>query len=271
MAVKTYAKSSKIKLSNNFSSYEFRCGLGSPCSCTTTLIDEKLVEYLQKIRDHFGKPITITSGYRCSSYNARIGGASGSRHTKGEAVDFKVEGVAPLKVAQYAESIGVLGIGLYEGSDGNFVHIDTRTYKSFWYGHAQAYRSTFGTYKATNTTTTATSSGSTSSAASSSSYSLKQFVTDVQKATGAGVDGVAGPETLSKTKTLSKSCNSRHALVEAVQKRLIALDYNPGKADGVYGAQTAYAVAKYQSDNKCTSDGIITAKGKTWMKLLGLA
>lgn len=116
----------------------------------------------------------------------------------------------------------------------------------------------FGSTSTSNTTST------------SASYSLKQFVTDVQKATGAKQDGIAGPETLSKTKTLSKSYNSRHALVLAVQKRLIALGYNPGKADGIYGANTAYAVAKFQKDNGCVSDGIITAKHKTWQKLLGM-
>ena len=49
-------------------------------------------------------------------------------------------GVEPAEIAKYAESIGVLGIGLYD----TFVHIDTRPYKSFWYGHQQEYRDTFG-------------------------------------------------------------------------------------------------------------------------------
>ena len=44
-----------------------------------------------------------------------------------------------VEIAKYAESIGVLGIGLYEtDKDGHFVHIDTRTKKSFWYGHKRA-------------------------------------------------------------------------------------------------------------------------------------
>lgn len=52
MAVQTYKKTDKIQLSKNFSSREFRCGLGRPCSCTTTLIDPQLVTYLQKIWDY---------------------------------------------------------------------------------------------------------------------------------------------------------------------------------------------------------------------------
>lgn len=54
-------------------------------------------------------------------------------------------------------------------------------------------------------------------------YSLKQFIEDVQKACGASVDGIAGPETISKTVTLSVHKNRRHAAVKAVQKRLYAL------------------------------------------------
>jgi hypothetical protein len=40
--------------------------------------------------------------------------------------------------------MGIKGIGLYEKNGENFVHIDTRTYKAFWYGHEQSPRSTFG-------------------------------------------------------------------------------------------------------------------------------
>jgi len=167
MGYKTCTKGKATKLSNNFNSTEFDCH-GNGC-CSQTLINETLVEYLQKIREHFGKPITITSGYRCAKHNSSpsVGGATGSRHTKGDAADIVVSGVIPAEVAKYAESIGVKGIGLYS----NFVHIDTRTTKSFWYGHEQAYRSTFGgatttttttnTSVSTNTTTTNTNSSST--------------------------------------------------------------------------------------------------------------
>lgn len=145
MGVKTYQENDKVQLSKNFNSYEFRCGLGRTCPCSTILIDDKLVEYLQKIRDHFGKPVTVTSAYRCPSYNSTVSKATSSYHTKGMAADIQVKGVTPREVAKYAESIGVLGIGLYEtDKDGHFVHIDTRVNKSFWYGQAQAKRTTFG-------------------------------------------------------------------------------------------------------------------------------
>lgn len=135
-----YTKGVSIRLSVNFTSDEFDCS-GNGC-CSETLVDVKLVEYLQNIRDHFGVAVSINSGYRCEKHNAAVGGASQSKHKYGQAVDIVVKGVAPLKVAQYAESIGILGIGLYE----NFVHIDTRTTKSYWYGSNEEPRSTFGKY-----------------------------------------------------------------------------------------------------------------------------
>lgn len=44
---------------------------------------KELLEALQVIRDSIGKPITITSGYRCPELNKLVGGVSNSSHTKG--------------------------------------------------------------------------------------------------------------------------------------------------------------------------------------------
>lgn len=102
-------------------------------------------------------------------------------------------------------------------------------------------------------------------------YSLKQFIEDVQKACGAEVDGIAGPETISKTVTLSASKNRKHAAVEAVQKRLYALGYEVvGEADGIAGSKFEAAVIEFQEDNKCWVDGEITARNATWKHLLGM-
>lgn len=102
-------------------------------------------------------------------------------------------------------------------------------------------------------------------------YTLKEFVTDIQKAIGATVDGIPGPETLSKTVTVSAKKNNKHAVVKFIQKRLLALGYTEvGKADGVAGPKFTSAVAHFQMDNHCVTDGEITAKNTTWKKLLGL-
>ena len=44
---------------------------------------------LDIIREKYGKPITISSGYRCPALNKVVGGASTSQHTKGQAADLK--------------------------------------------------------------------------------------------------------------------------------------------------------------------------------------
>lgn len=104
------------------------------------------------------------------------------------------------------------------------------------------------------------------------SYTLTQFVKDVQKACGATVDGVAGPETLSKTVTISSVKNRSHAAVKPVQKRLYALGYTQvGAADGIAGGKFTVAVEAFQKDNGCWVDGEVTAKNKTWKILLGMS
>lgn len=103
------------------------------------------------------------------------------------------------------------------------------------------------------------------------SYTLKQFIRDVQTAVGAAVDGMVGPETLGKVPTISRLVNRTHPVVMPVQKRLHALGYvQVGKADGVAGSGFERAVKAFQTDNNGEVDGEITAGGPTWRKLLEL-
>lgn len=206
MAENTYKKGQKTKLSNSFYSNEFDCH-GSGC-CAETTVNPKLVEYLQKIRDHFGKSITVTSGYRCATHNKNVSGATNSRHTKGDAADISVAGVAPAEVAKYAESIGIKGIGLYETkADGNFVHIDTRTTKSFWYGQAQEKRTTFGGTTSTTTITTNSSNlsfGSEGDKVKELQNNLIKLGYDLGKT---GADGDFGTKTLTAVKAFQQKYN----------------------------------------------------------------
>lgn len=48
---------------------------------------------LQKIRNHFGAPVIVNSGFRCEKLNQAIGGSVTSQHMKGEAADFRVLGI----------------------------------------------------------------------------------------------------------------------------------------------------------------------------------
>ncbi len=245
--IKTYEKDSRAALSDHFKVREFACR-GRGC-CDTVQIDEDLVAYLERIRGYFGKPVRINSGYRCQVHNEKIGGAIGSRHTKGQAADIAVDDVPPAEVAKFAESMGILGIGLYEtDADGYFVHIDTRKNRAFWYGQGEAGRETFG------------------------GYGYSAFVRDLQQAIGVRVDGKAGPQTLAAAPTLGAAWNQRHAAVRPVQMYLQTLGYGEvGPADGVAGKKFAAAVAHYQRDRGLPDLGSLEQWGRTWQTMLGMA
>jgi uncharacterized protein YcbK (DUF882 family) len=78
------------------------------------------------LRDAVGKSISITSGYRSSQHNKKIGGAKDSQHVKGMAADIKVAGMTPKEVALVIEGLiesGKMkqgGIGIYT----SWVHYD---------------------------------------------------------------------------------------------------------------------------------------------------
>lgn len=102
------------------------------------------------------------------------------------------------------------------------------------------------------------------------SYSKKQFITDIQRATGCFlVDGIYGPITLGRTVTVSSKINITHPVVRPIQKRLFALGYTSvGKADGETGPKFDKAVKEFQRANGCVADGELTAGAKTWQKIL---
>ena len=139
IAIKEYSMSrdSTRQLSPSFKVREFGCK-GSD----VVLLDDELVVLLQCIREHFGKPIHITSGYRTAAHNAAVGGSKSSQHLLGRAADFYVEGVPVAAVAAYAETLlpSRGGIGRYPKDAKHptrktgWVHIDTRANKSRWRG-----------------------------------------------------------------------------------------------------------------------------------------
>ena len=50
-------------------------------------LDRLVTRVLDKLRDGWGRPIIVTSGYRCKELNAAVGGARNSQHLKGQAAD----------------------------------------------------------------------------------------------------------------------------------------------------------------------------------------
>ena len=50
-------------------------------------LDRLVTRVLDKLRDGWGRPIIVTSGYRCKELNAAVGGARNSQHLRGRAAD----------------------------------------------------------------------------------------------------------------------------------------------------------------------------------------
>ena len=84
-----------MKLSKDFILQEFiatKTGLNNQLTSEALANIEFLVKnLLQPLRNAFGKPINITSGYRSTEVNKAVGGSKTSQHTKGEAVDIVAE------------------------------------------------------------------------------------------------------------------------------------------------------------------------------------
>ena len=129
------AKNGAKLLAPDFKVRELRCRDGSD----TVMVDEALMLLLQCIREHFGKAVTITSGYRTPAHNAKAGGTRFSQHLYGRAADIRVQGASVEEVAACAERLlhGCGGVGRYPAKAGRaagWVHVDTRAEKARWRG-----------------------------------------------------------------------------------------------------------------------------------------
>ena len=56
---------------------------------------------LQPVREHFGKSVTVNSGYRSPESNAAVGGSKTSDHCKGQAADIEIDGLPNPELAQW--------------------------------------------------------------------------------------------------------------------------------------------------------------------------
>lgn len=119
------------KISNHFHSTEFRC----KCGCRIIKIDENLVNKLENIYTKLNaSKCIISSGYRCSKHDKRVGGSGTGQHTKGLAADciyYDKEGkIIPSKYVICAaydlnELRGIAKI------DNNYSHLDNRSSGSY--------------------------------------------------------------------------------------------------------------------------------------------
>lgn len=128
------------KITANFKGSEFRC----KCGCGKIMIAEELVQQLQRVRDHFGASIMVSSGYRCPKHNKAVGSDSSSPHLLGVAADIRVTGHTSKEVAVVAEQIGFDGIAYINE---NYLHLDLKGRR--WYADERTGK-TFATFQPTS-------------------------------------------------------------------------------------------------------------------------
>ena len=98
-----------MKLTNNFSLAEMtksqtatRKGIrNEPSTAHIENLIHLAETVLQPVREHFGKPVAISSGYRSPELCEAIGSSAKSQHAKGEAADFEIPGVDNMQLAMW--------------------------------------------------------------------------------------------------------------------------------------------------------------------------
>lgn len=106
-----------------FKKDEFKCKCGGKyCNGFPVDPEEKLIKVADRVREHFGNKIVVSSGVRCEKHNANVGGVSGSRHKLGKAMDFCVSGMSASSVLPYVQKLP--DIRYAYAIDSTFVHMD---------------------------------------------------------------------------------------------------------------------------------------------------
>lgn len=117
-----------MEYSEHFTRDELKC----KCGCNICNMEDDFMNMLEKLRNTIGKPIIITSGFRCPSHSVNVGGYSNDAHTKGFACDIMVNGLSSYDIAEYAEKCGFTGIGIISDTA---CHIDNRNTSKYNNGH----------------------------------------------------------------------------------------------------------------------------------------
>ena len=111
--------------SKNFSSKELSCS-----HCGENKFDQKTLDALQDLREAIGKPLSISSAYRCPEHNQKVSSTGITRpHTTRQAVDILCSGKTAHEVLSFAmiRSSVWKGIGVSQKNEhaSRFIHLDT--------------------------------------------------------------------------------------------------------------------------------------------------
>jgi uncharacterized protein YcbK (DUF882 family) len=103
----------------NFTKQEFDCK-----HTGENLMQTELLEKLQELRNAYGKPMTVSSGYRHPTHPVEKVKSAPGPHTTGLAVDIAVQGAEAHRVLTLALQLGFTGIGVQQKGGGRFIHLD---------------------------------------------------------------------------------------------------------------------------------------------------
>lgn len=89
----------------HFTREEFACRCGRYCDGFPAEPDRTLVRIADDVRQYFGAAAIVTSGVRCKTHNANVGGVANSRHLTGKAMDFRITGKSAAEVLSYVNRL----------------------------------------------------------------------------------------------------------------------------------------------------------------------
>ena len=97
------------------------------CSCCgNTGMQTDVLEALDMIRESYGKPMVVSSGYRCPVHPSEVFRSSAGRigeHTQGLAADIAVSGSDARDLVKVALDLSVPRIGVNQKGSGRFIHL----------------------------------------------------------------------------------------------------------------------------------------------------
>lgn len=106
-----------------FKREEFRCTCGGEyCDGFPAEPSKKLLMLADRIREHYGVPMIVSSGVRCKIRNSEVGGNANSRHMRGLAMDFRIKGKPAAEVLEYVWKQPEVRYAY--AIDDNYVHMD---------------------------------------------------------------------------------------------------------------------------------------------------
>ena len=104
----------------NFTKREFDCS-----HCGKNEMQPDFLQKLQMLRSVYGKPLRVTSGYRCPEHPIEAKKVKPGAHASGCACDIGIDGADAHRLLKLAFAAGFTGIGVQQKGSGRFIHLDT--------------------------------------------------------------------------------------------------------------------------------------------------